>query len=114
MNFVCQNFIIKLARIISILLLIMASIICLREAAALKKERDWFNELSNEWYLFEADYTEDIKNIDNLRQETRWAKDLSLEWERIAMDFKHEALDWKMKYKEQYTINNMGLESNAK
>ena len=55
-----------------------------------KKESDWFCELSDEWH-----------------------KELSLEWERFAMDFKHEALDWKMKYNELYTAANLGIVDNG-
>jgi hypothetical protein len=104
----------KKCLVVAVLFFVVSGVLCLCWAYELKKESDWFCELSDEWHLFESNYTEDIKNIDRLRNDLRWHKELSLEWERFAMEFKHEALDWKMKYKEQYTINNVGLLSNVK
>ena len=54
-----------------LLVLILSEIWCLYEAYEYKKESDWFCELSDEWHLFEADYTEDIKNIDRLRDDKK-------------------------------------------
>ena len=95
--------------IVSILFFLGSGLLCLHKRVRLEQDRRWFYKLYTEWDLFEADYTEDIKNIDRLRGDLEWHKELSLEWERFAMKFKHESLDWKMKYKEQWTINNIGL-----
>ncbi len=95
--------------IISIVFLFMSGILCLHKRVRLEQERRWFHKLYTEWNLFEADYTEDIKNIDKLRDDLRWEKEICQEWEKIAMEFKEEAVEYKMKYKEQYTINNIGL-----
>lgn len=100
--------------IASILFFVASGCLCINKACRWERESNWFNELYTEWHLFEADYTEDIKNIDRLRDDLEWNKESSLEWERLAMEFKHEALDWKMKYNELYTVNNVGLLSNGK
>ncbi len=89
--------------------LVLAAINYRSETTKLKDASDWFIGLSNDWHLFEADYREDIKNIDRLRDDARHAEAISLEWERLAMEFKEEAFDWEMKYKELYTETYLGL-----
>ncbi|KKK67890.1 hypothetical protein LCGC14_2949540 [marine sediment metagenome] len=91
------------------LFFVLAASWCLHEAREYKRAKEWFSGLYNDWDLFEADYTEDIRNIDRLRNDLEWHKEIRDEWERIAMEFKEEAVEYKMKYKEQYTINNIGL-----
>ena len=93
--------------IVSILFFAVSGYLCLQKRVGLEQERRWFNGLYTSWNLFEADYTEDIKNIDALRDDLEWRKGISLEWERLAMEFKHEALDWKMKYNGLYTAANL-------
>ncbi len=92
-----------------LLVLILSAIWCLHEAYEYKKESDWFCELSNEWHLFESNYTEDIKNIDRLRDDLRWEKELCLEWERRAMEFKQEACKNKIKCTDKWVNKNVGL-----
>ncbi len=90
-------------------LMLLSTIWCLYVAHDLKQQRDWFHELYTEWDLFEKDYTDDIKNIDRLRGDLGFEKEVSQEWERMAMDALQKSFEWEMKYKEQYTINNIGL-----
>ena len=88
---------------------ILAGVLCLYNAFDLRQQRNWLHELCTEWDLFEADYVEDIKNIDRLRQDLEWEKRVCREWERMALKALREAFEYEMKYKEQYTINNIGL-----
>ncbi len=99
----------KKLTIVAMLFFMLAGEVCLYNAFDLRRQRNWFHELYTEWDLFEADYTEDIKNIDRLRDDLEWHKEIRDEWERIAMEFKEDAEEWRMKYKEQYTINSVGL-----
>lgn len=98
---------------VSVVFFILTGMFCLHAAFDLRCQRSWFHELRTDWHLFESDYTEDIKNIDKLRDELEWEKGICQEWEKIAMEFKWEAVEYKMKYKEQYTINNIGLLSHG-
>jgi hypothetical protein len=99
---------------IAIVFFIVAGFWCLIEARNYKKESDWFCQLSDDWHLFEANYTEDIKNIDRLRDDLRWEKEICLEWERLAMEFKQEAFEYKMKFKDKWVNKNVGLLSKAR
>lgn len=100
--------------VLSIAIFILSAILCLRMASEYKEASDWFCELSGEWHLFEADYAEDIKNIDRLRDELEWEKEICLEWERIAMEFKQEAFEYKVKFKDKWVNKNVGLLSKAR
>ncbi len=100
--------------IISILFFVLSGIWCLVKAHEYEKESDWFCELSDEWHLFEVDYTDDIKNIDRLRDDLRWEKEICLEWERLAMEFKQEAFEYKVKFKDKWVNKNMGLLSKTR
>ncbi len=91
------------------LVFMLSAIWCLVKANEYEKESDWFCKLSNDWHLFEADYTEDIKNIDRLRDDLEWEKEICLEWERLAMEFKQEAFEYKMKFKDKWVNKNVGL-----
>lgn len=104
----------KKLTIVTMLFFIMAGTACLYNAYDLRQQRNWFHELYTEWNLFEADYTEDIKNIDKLRDDLEWERGVCRGWERIAMEFKDDAIKYELKYKEQYTINNIGLLSYGK
>ena len=95
--------------IVAIVFFVLAGTVCLYTAFDLRQQRNWFHSLYTEWDLFEADYTEDIKNINKLRDDLEWHKEIRNEWERIAIEFKEEAIEYKRKYREQYTINNVGL-----
>ena len=37
-----------------------------------------------------------------------------MEWERLAMEFKQEAFEYKMKFKDKWTNKNVGLLSKAR
>jgi len=88
---------------------ILSCVAFLYEAYDLKKERDWFYSLSTDWYLFEKDYREDIKNIDQLRDDLEWNKDVCNQWQRICIEFSYEALDWKMKHNMLYGECKTGI-----
>ncbi len=104
----------KKLNIVVVIFFLLAGVACLYNAFDLRRQRNWFNELYTEWHLFEADYTEDIKKIDELRDSLEWEKGISCEWEKIATDAIREASEYKMKYKEQWTINNAGLLSKVR
>lgn len=98
----------------TMLFFVFSGIWCLIKADEYKKESDWFCKLSDDWHLFEADYTEDIKNIDQLRDDLEWEKEICLEWERLVMEFKWEALEYKMKFKDKWVNKNVGLLSKVR
>ena len=99
----------KICLIVAILFFVLSAGWCLCRANEYERESDWFCKLSDDWHLFESNYTEDIKNIDRLRDKAEWEREICLEWERIAMEFKQEALEYKMKFKDKWTNKNVGL-----
>ena len=48
-------------------------------------------------------------SVNELKYNLEREKYISAEMERIAIDYKDEALCWEMKFKEQWTINNAWL-----
>lgn len=66
------------------------------------RKEAFLDELIIGWSEFESAYKKDIKNIDALRDELRSLRQERDGWEKIAFEFKDEALDYKMKYKEVY------------
>lgn len=88
----------KIIVVFFVYLMLATSVWFCYESYRLKKEADWFNELYTDWHLFEADYREDIKNIDQLRADAESAESERAGWEKIAFEFKDETYDWQTKY----------------